>query len=134
MRFMYRLAQMMNGRYGVDKLFYIIFAVSSILAVVNVFLRSWIVQLIVYLLMIFGIFRMFSRNITARSKENRFVTGWIKTIKNKRDVRIRRAADITHIYKKCPKCHAVLRLPRRPGKHKTVCPKCSNEFKVTVRK
>lgn len=134
MRFMYKLMQMMSGRYGVDRLFYVILGLATTLAVVNIFVRSIIVQIIVYSLMFYGIYRMFSRNINARAKENRIATCWIDSIKSWRDTRRRRAADTTHIYKKCPKCKAILRLPKRVGKHTTVCPKCNNKFKVTVRK
>lgn len=134
MNFFYKLMRLMSGRYGVDRLFYCLFGTAVILSVVNIFIRSVIVQIIVYSLMIYAVFRMFSRNISARSRENRIVTGWLDKIKRQQDARRRRAADSTHIYKKCPKCHAVLRLPRRPGKHTTVCPKCNNEFKVNVRK
>lgn len=134
MRFMYKLMQFMSGRYGVDKLFYVIFAVATTLSVANIFLRSIILQTIVYALMFFGIYRMLSRNVNARAKENRALTGWIDKIIEWRDTRRKRAADTTHIYKKCPKCKAILRLPRRVGKHTTVCPKCGNEFRVTVRK
>ena len=134
MRFMYRLMQLMSGRYGVDKLFYVIFVTATALAFINIFLRSLIIQIIVYTLMFYGIFRVFSRNIGGRARENRALTGWIEGLKKKGETRRRRAADTTHIYKKCPKCKAILRLPRRVGKHKTVCPKCGNEFKVRVRK
>lgn len=134
MKFMYRLAQMMSGRYGVDRLFYIIFGLSITLSIINIPLRSVVIQLIVYALTTLGLFRMFSRNIAARSRENQFATGWIYKLKRDREIKLRRAADVTHVYKKCPNCRAVLRLPRRVGKHTTVCPKCSKQFRVTVRK
>ena len=38
------------------------------------------------------------------------------------------------LWEKCPSCKAILRLPRRIGVHKTVCPKCGKEFTVRVRK
>ena len=34
------------------------------------------------------------------------------------------------IYKKCKNCGAVLKLPRRRGKHVAVCPKCKQDVKV----
>ena len=43
-----------------------------------------------------------------------------------------RKADRDHVYKKCPNCRAVLRLPRRKGRHTTICPKCKKEFRVYV--
>lgn len=134
MRFMYKLMQFMSGRYGVDRLFYFILGISTTLSFTNLFVRSVIIQIIVYALTFIGIYRVFSRNISLRAKENQVLTGWIDKIIKWRDTRRKRAADTTHIYKKCPKCKAILRLPRRVGKHKTVCPKCGNEFRVRVRK
>lgn len=39
----------------------------------------------------------------------------------------------THVYRECPFCHAVLRLPKRPGAHSVKCPRCSEHFDVTVK-
>lgn len=134
MNFRYKLMQFLSGRYGVDTSFYVLFILSAILAFLNCFLRFWPLQIVVYAITFYAIFRMFSRNINARTKENRIITGWIFKMKNNMAIARSRKADVTHIYKKCPNCKATLRLPRRKGKHKTVCPKCSKEFSVRVYK
>lgn len=134
MNFRYRLLQFMSGRYGIDKLFYFLFSVAALFSFINIFLRSGILQIIVYLIVVFAFCRVLSRNHTARSAENRWIENLLKNINKKVYTARQRKADITHIYKKCPKCKAVLRLPRRVGKHTTVCPKCNNSFKVVVRK
>ena len=68
--------------------------------------------------------RMFSRNIAKRRRENDRFCGFFRLLKNKfRDRK-------THVYRKCPKCRAVLRLPRAKGKHTVVCPRCKNRFEV----
>ena len=132
MNFRYKLMQFMSGRNGVDGLFYAIFGVAAVLSIANCFIRSLVLQIIVYALVAFAFFRIMSRNIEARRRENQ----WFNKIKasfiKKRNVYRQRRADYNHVYKKCPRCHAVLRLPRRKGKHTTVCPKCSNKFKVYV--
>ena len=122
----------MSGRYGTDALFYVLFGVSTVLVIVNMFVGSIILQLVIDAIMIYAFYRVLSRNIEARRRENRLVTGFVYEIKKRRSIRRQRKADYTHIYKKCPRCHSVLRLPRRKGKHTTVCPKCSKEFKVYV--
>lgn len=132
MNFRYRLIQFMSGRYGVDGLFYVLFGVSAILSVSNCFIRSSILQMLVYAIVVYAFFRVMSRNIQARRRENQAVNKLIMGIKYKYNVYRQRKADYNHVYKKCPRCHAVLRLPRRKGKHSTVCPKCSKEFKVYV--
>lgn len=132
MNFRYKLMQFMSGRYGVDKLFYVLFGVASVLSIVNCFVREIWLQFIVYAIVIYAFFRILSRNITARQKENQFFNKLIMGIKYKRNIHRQRKADYSHIYKRCPACHVVLRLPRRKGKHTTVCPKCNKEFKVYV--
>lgn len=132
MNFRYKLMKFMSGRYGLDALFYVLFAISAVLVVVNMFVGSIILQLVIDAIMIYAFYRVLSRNIAARRRENLLVTGLAHEIKKRRSIRRQRRADYTHIYKKCPRCHAVLRLPRRKGKHTTVCPKCSKEFKVHV--
>lgn len=68
--------------------------------------------------------RMLSRNIAKRRRENERFCGFFRLWKNK--LRDRK----THVYRKCPKCRAVLRLPRAKGKHTVVCPRCKNRFEV----
>lgn len=132
MNLRYKLMKFMSGRYGLDALFYVLFAISAVLVVVNMFVGSIILQLVIDAIMIYAFYRVLSRNIAARRRENLLVTGLAHEIKKRQSIRRQRRADYTHIYKKCPRCHAVLRLPRRKGKHITVCPKCSKEFKVHV--
>lgn len=132
MNFRYKLIRFLSGRYGVDELFYVLFGVASILAVTNCFVRSMWLQIVVYALTTYALLRFFSRNFTARQRENKLFSKLKMGIKYKMGIRRQRKADFTHVYKKCPRCHAVLRLPRKKGKHTTVCPKCSNKFKVYV--
>lgn len=132
--FRYRLMQFLSGRYGTDSLFYAIFIFAVCLAVVNIFLHSIILQLVIYAVIVYGFYRVFSRNISARAAENRKFNEFINRFKRQSEIRKQRKADLCHVYKKCRRCKAVLKLPRRPGKHKTVCPKCGNEFSVYVRK
>lgn len=141
MNFRYRLMQLMSGRYGLDGLSFALMITSMAISFVNLILRRFApfavvatIQFLVYALMFYVIFRTFSRNIYARRRENDFFNNKINFIKRKRDLYRQRKNDQCHVYKKCPSCKAILRLPRRVGKHTTVCPKCSKEFKVTVRK
>lgn len=134
MNFRYKLMQFMSGRYGPDRLFYGLFTVAIILSFVNVFVRSVVIQLLVYALIIFGIYRMFSRNLEARRRENRWFQDKLGVLKRKKEFYNQKKVDKCHVYKKCPACKAVLRLPHRLGTHTTVCPRCNREFTVKVRK
>ena len=70
----YRLKEMlyrfMYGRYGNDALGNFLFILYFIISVVNIFISSIILYLLSLATVFFIFFRMFSRNITARSKEN----------------------------------------------------------------
>ena len=128
----------MYGRYGGDTLnkvyLGIYVAVIIIYSAVSIFVpsdatrTSAILTLCYILLSTFLIviifYRMFSRNIVKRRRENERFCGFFKLMKNKfRDRK-------THVYRKCPKCKAVLRLPKAKGKHVVVCPRCRERFDV----
>ena len=132
MRFFYKLMSFVQGRYGIDETFYVLFGISATLAITNLFLRLWQLQIIVYIISAVAILRFFSRNHSARAKENKIVADAFLSIRNKYYTHKTRKADKTHIYKKCPNCKAVLRLPRKKGKHSAVCPNCQIEFSVRV--
>lgn len=133
MNFRYKLMRFMQGRYGIDNLFFVLFALAAVLSLVNSFARWWLLQIIVDVILIYAFYRVLSRNIDARRRENRFFDNLKSKMQARRNLYRQRKADWNHVYKKCPQCKAVLRLPRRKGKHSTVCPKCNKEFKVTVR-
>lgn len=141
MNFRYKLMQFMSGRYGMDEMNYTIIFTAIALSIANIFLRifrlyyiCYIFQVIVYALIFYAFLRALSRNIEARRKENTWFKAKANRIRKKREIYNQRKADIFHVYKKCPACKAVLRLPHRIGVHKTICPRCSKEFTVKVKK
>lgn len=141
MNFRYKLMQFMSGRYGMDEMNYTLIFTAIALSVANIFLRIfrlyyiwYIFQVIVYALIFYAFLRALSRNIEARRKENTWFKTKANRIKKQREIYNQRKADKFHVYKKCPACKAVLRLPHRIGVHKTVCPRCSKEFTVKVKK
>ena len=131
-KFRNKLYRFMYGRYGGDtlnKVLFWVYAVWIILfSIVMLFVDSVWLSVFYWIssgaLCFWIIFRMFSRNIAARRKENDAFCGFFKLRKNKfRDRK-------THVYRKCPDCKAVLRLPKAKGKHYVICPRCKNRFKV----
>ncbi len=126
--------QFMSGRYGFDSLFYGLFAIAMVISFINLFFRSFALQMVVYAIVFYALYRFLSRNLEARRRENRWFKDKLTLFKRKKDFYCQRKADTLHIYKKCPACKAILRLPRRQGVHTTVCPRCSKEFTVKVRK
>mgnify|MGYP002767633448 FL=1 len=74
-------------------------------------------------------FRMFSRNIPARSQENAKYY-YLRTQLQKRmnQYKTRWAQRKFYHYYRCPHCHQQLRVPRGRGKIEITCPKCHTEF------
>jgi hypothetical protein len=131
--FWYRLTRFMYGRYGVDKLFYALVVLYFILTGINSFLRLWPIYLVGLAVIGFALFRVLSRNIYKRQREGQaFEKQWNK-IKTKCRLYKKRFEDRkTHCFRKCPRCKAMLRLPKRKGRHTAVCPRCRHEFSIRV--
>lgn len=123
----------MFGRYGSDQLGNFMMWTYIVLLVVNIFLRSLIIHTVALVLMILTIFRMFSRNISARNKENLKFLSVKKKFTSFFKLQFDRTRDMrTRVYKKCPSCKAIVRLPRQSGNHSVVCPSCKNRFSVKI--
>lgn len=133
MRFREKLIRFMYGRNGFDKLCLGMLWTTVILSFVNIFFRSFIIWILEYALIFLCVFRVLSKNIYKRQRENRWfinlwnkIKGFFKLQKSKfRDRK-------THIYRTCPHCKSNLRLPKRKGKHTVKCPKCNLRFDITA--
>lgn len=137
MNFRYKIQQFLYGRYiyyGIDLLSKVLAIVCIALSVINLFLGSFLVYIVETALFVWMFVRLFSRNITVRQKENQKILNFTNKVKGKFALQKRMNNDRqTHIYKKCPHCSVMLRLPRRQGEHTVNCPRCKNNFKVKVR-
>ena len=137
MRFREKLARFFYGRYGADALYYALFAVYIILWGVLLFVWNPTARIIISTLQtavfVLMILRVFSRNIYKRRRENEAFLKAFRPVKNffiLTKNRIRDAKDFR--YRKCPHCKAVLRLPKRKGKHPVICPRCKKRFMAKV--
>ena len=137
MNFRYKLAQFFYGRYlsyGLDALTVIITVFCLIISFVNIFVGSILLYLFQTCLLIYMLFRLFSKNISKRQQENKVFADFFNAIKASKQLHQRiKGEKNTHVYKKCPHCRVVLRLPRKPGAHTVKCPRCGESFKVTVK-
>ena len=117
----YGFRNFMVGRYGTDKLnMAILFAGLAACLVSAFFDNLWINLLLTavsYGLMIWALFRSFSRNTYKRYQENRKFLQFFDRLK-----------DRDHRYYECPKCRQVVRVPRGKGKISITCPKCREKF------
>ena len=65
-----KLRTFMIGRYGIDELYKVLSIVYFILILVNIFIRSKIITILEVLLIIIIFYRVLSKNIKQRRKEN----------------------------------------------------------------
>lgn len=147
-KFKQKLASFFYGRYGADNFYNFLFAVELILliagAVFSVLghvatgfaIASFVLYPLVLAVLIYSMFRFFSRNIAKRQKENqRYLRIKFRLLHPIKSRRGNRPADTaTHVFRACPKCRSILRLPRERGRHTVKCPRCSERFTVKVRK
>jgi predicted membrane protein len=132
-----KLSRFMYGRYGNDSLNSFMLALYLVLAAASLFvgnsIAANIIRIILTALIVLIFLRMFSRNYSARRKENEiFKKAW-RPVKSEAILTKNRLRDIKGFrYRKCRKCRAVLRLPRKRGKHTVKCPCCGERFDVRV--
>ena len=123
--------RVLYGIYGFDKLYFVLFGVCLFFMILNLFIRFWGIIVIEALILSYMMFRVFSHNILARRRENDAVMGFFKKIRGWFKLQKNRFRDRkTHVYKKCPKCGVMLRLPKRSGVNTANCPRCQNKFEV----
>ena len=131
--FIYKLRQFMQGRTGIDKLTIGLIVIYSVFSFVKIFLKFIpvayiIVTVIQYAILAFALFRVLSRNVQKRYKENfmfeQMISGWMPYIER---TKLRIQFIRTHRFRTCKGCGEFLRFRKGARKKKTSCPKCGRE-------
>ena len=112
----------MAGRYGSDRLNQCLLGAAFVLLLISAIggrQVQWMsmLSLLAYVPLIWSMFRMYSRNIEARRRENAAFLRFFS-----------RLTDKQYRYFRCPQCGQQLRVPRGRGKISITCPKCHNQF------
>ncbi|MBQ3284586.1 MAG: hypothetical protein IJH40_03005 [Ruminococcus sp.] len=131
--FLKKAAEFMQGRYGHDKLNTFIWILAAAVYVINLFVRSPILVIVILLLGALAVFRSLSKNITKRLYENnRFVSIYtaVADFFKRQYMKVRDFK--THRYLRCPYCKAQLRLKKRTGVQSIHCPRCGADFKKNI--
>ena len=125
-RYSASVRRFMYGRYGVDQLNIFLLVTAVVLNLISMVL-SWLgavcailgmgISVVSYGLLLFCLFRLFSRNLEKRILENRRYLTWKS-----------RVMDRQNRYYRCPNCKQTVRVPRGRGKICIKCPKCSEKF------
>ena len=129
----YKMSAFMYGRYGTDELSKFLMILALILMVVSWFPNLGLVYFVAFALMVWSLLRSFSRKLDKRRREleryrriKKPIADFLKLSRNKwRDRK-------THVYFKCKKCKAVLRVPKGKGSIVVICTRCKDRIeKVT---
>lgn len=130
------LQRLMYGRNGSDQLGRAAIVAALVLDVVSMFvIRNRHLQLVGILLywvamalLLYAIFRAFSKNLYKRREENSKFLQWTWKVKNGRSAAKARHADTAHKYFTCKNCKTICRVPVGKGKVIITCPKCGAQI------
>ncbi len=119
----YGFQRFMEGRYGNDKLNFVLLIAALFVELIYMFVPFWPLSLLSLVLIAVEIFRTFSKNIPKRYAENQKLEKFLGELKMRKNY---------HIYK-CPSCRQKIRIPRKGGKKVEIrCPKCAATFIKTI--
>ena len=132
------IARFMYGRNGMDQLNRMLFWTYLVLwlaeMVVSVTLKNRFVTdvfaVFLPVLMLYILFRMFSKNLYKRRAENQKWVNFAWRMKSGRESAAARRADKDHRYFTCKNCKTICRVPVGKGKIVITCPKCGAQIQA----
>ncbi len=123
------ISRFMNGRYGNDSFNQFLIILWLIEAFLNLFLNSLVLYVFGIVLCVVVFFRMLSKNIVKRQRENAAWYHFSKKIGNRfRHFSVRIRDRKTTRFFHCPYCKAPIRMPRKIGKFNIRCRGCGKSF------
>ena len=124
-----KFMRFMSGRNGVDELNRFLLAATLICYFISILTNWSILYFIAVLILFYGYFRMFSRNLYKSSEENRTYLNKTSKIRYKWNAKLSQLKQLrTHHIYKCPTCKQKIRVPRGKGRIEIRCPKCRSTF------
>lgn len=125
----YKLANFMAGRNGPDALARASLWMGVLFTFLEIITGLGICSLIGMVFLLYFMFRCFSRNIAARTRENaRYIALTAKPRTAWARFNTRWDQRKTTKFLKCPQCGQSLSVPKGKGTLKITCPKCRNQF------
>ncbi len=119
----------MVGRYGQDQLGRFITFLALVILLVNLFFKRASLPSIALVLIIYSYYRIFSRDINARYRENQKFLDAVEPLRRTIFTsKTRYNNRKTYKYIKCPTCKLKMKVPRGKGKIRVTCKSCGNKF------
>ena len=126
------LQRFMYGRYGSDALSFFLLGCYVVLYLISYLADLPALYLVADVLLLWGFFRILSRNYERRRAENAAFLGFLSRTGANRRARRARRQDKEHRYYRCKQCGAIMRVPRGVGKIEITCPKCGAKLTKKV--
>ena len=129
MRLRERLQRFMYGRYGMDGFGNFLLWGAIVLMLLSGLFRIPLLNTLSLAVLVYGYFRIFSRNTQKRYQENCTYYRYITMVKDffKKQKSYMQQRKTHHIYK-CPQCKQKIRIPKGKGKVAIRCRRCGTEF------
>lgn len=118
-----------RGRNGADELSGACTSLGVILVIIDLFAHTTWLSAVALALLAYSMFRISSKNITARGRENSQalrVAGPVLSFLSNPVAMLRETRSFVHL--QCPSCGQRVRIPRGKGKVRITCPKCHARF------
>ncbi|KXB69512.1 MULTISPECIES: zinc ribbon domain-containing protein [Peptoniphilus] len=124
-----KFRQFMVGRYGQDQLGRFITFLALVILLVNLFFKRASLPSLALVLIIYSYYRIFSRDINARYRENQKFLDAVGPLRRTIFTsKTRYNNRKTYKYIKCPTCKLKMKVPRGKGKIRVTCKSCGNKF------
>lgn len=133
------LERFMYGRNGTDQLnvaLLVLYVILALLQTVVIMLVpyqaasavSTLWSILLWAVAIFLLFRIFSRNLEKRRRENQWFLDWWGPLSRSWRARRARGRDRSHKYFRCRQCGIWCRVPRGKGRIEITCPRCGGKI------
>lgn len=124
-----RMQIWMQGRYGQDELNRGLLWIALVLVLLGSFFDAALFSTLAMVLLLWSLFRCYSRDISRRSSERAQWLKLVNKIKGFFDLQQRRWRDRkSYKYFRCKSCGAVMRVPRGKGTVRIRCSRCQREI------
>lgn len=112
------MQQFLQGRNGADQLSQASVIAGLVFYFIYIFTRKGVFNWISTIALVYAMFRVLSKNLSARADENRMFMRYVQLVKTSWELRK------THKVFICKRCGKIIRVPKGKGKIEVTCPSC----------